>query len=254
MATLLEVQGLDYADSTGIPILQQVNLLLQAGEKVALVGANGSGKTTLLLQMAGCLQPQAGTIRMGGTDISGKPQLAAQHLGLLFQNPDVQLLMPTVREEIALALQGTLTPTERTSTVEKLAAHLGCGHLLHLPPHRLSAGEKQMVALAALLINQPSLLLLDEPSAALDPYARRALIDFLRTLDKALCLATHDLDLALALCTRTIILSHGTVAAEGPSAQLLSDTALLARYRLELPLCLQGPPNSAPPINTASSL
>lgn len=247
MPPLLEVHNLNYADSTGLPILQQVNLHLQAGEKIALVGANGSGKTTLLLHIAGCLQGQAGTIRMADTDISGKPQLAAQHLGLLFQNPDVQLLMPTVHEEIGLALQGTaLTPDEKTSTVESIAAHLACGHLLPLPPHRLSAGEKQMVALASLLIHQPSLLLLDEPSAALDPYARRALIDFLRTLDKALCLATHDLDLALELCPRTIILSHGAVAAEGPSAEILSDATLLARYRLELPLCLQGPPTHHP--------
>lgn len=246
MTTVLEVQGLDYADGTGRPILQHIHLQLQAGEKVALVGANGSGKTTLLLQIAGCLQPLAGTIHIAGTESSGNPQQAAQHLGLLFQNPDVQLLMPTVHEEIALALQAkSLTTAERASEVERMAAHLGCAHLLHLPPHRLSAGEKQMVALAALLINQPALLLLDEPSAALDPYARRALIDFLRSLDKALCLATHDLDLALELCARTIILSHGAIAAEGPSAELLSDAALLARYRLELPLCLQGPPRNS---------
>lgn len=245
MTALLQVHNLDYASPTGVPVLQRVNVSLHAGEKIAIIGANGSGKTTLLLHMAGCLQPQAGSIQIADTDISGKPQLAARHLGLLFQNPDVQLLMPTVQEEIGLALHSSpLSPTERTRAVEVLATQLGCEHLLPLPPHRLSVGEKQMVALASLLVHQPSLLLLDEPSAALDPCARRALIHFLRALNNALCLATHDLDLALELCTRTIILNHGAIVAEGPTAALLSDADLLARHRLELPLCLQAPPQT----------
>lgn len=213
---------------------------LHAGERVALLGPNGSGKSTLLLLLAGCLTPRKGQILLNNEDCAGQPRKAARHLGLLFQNQDCQLLMPTVREELLLSLGAEQTPREEAlDTVEAFATRFGLTRLLDTAPHRLSTGERQRVALGTLCINRPSLLLLDEPTAALDPQARRLLAALLEELDTALLMATHDMDFALRTSTRVLLLHEGRLAHDGATDNVLRDEVLLHTHGLELPLCLQ---------------
>lgn len=238
-------------DTRGI---EHLSFSVEAGERVALLGPNGSGKSTLLLLLAGCLKPQRGGVLLNGEDCAGQPRKAARHLGLLFQNQDCQLLMPSVREELLLSLDAKVdTPQDvALAEVESFAARFGLTRLLNCPPHRLSTGERQRVALGALCINHPKILLLDEPTAALDPQARRLLGELLSEMDTALLMATHDMDFALRASTRVLLLHEGKLAHDGPSGEVLRNAPLLQAHGLELPLCLQGPPIPlAPPCGDA---
>ncbi len=235
MAALLEVRGLHYAYPGGNEALKGVSLSLSAGERVALVGANGSGKSTLLLHLAGALSAPEGTLLLHGGP-AGEQRLR-EAVGLIFQETDDQLLMPQVLEDAAFGLvaRGMPAAEAQTKALETLKK-LGAAHLADRPPHRLSGGEKRMAALAGILVTEPEVLALDEPTAALDPQARRRVINLLRTMSTACLLATHDLDMALDVCTRAVILCGGRVTAEGPLPDLFRDRALLERCGLELPL------------------
>ena len=221
---MLEVKGLHYRYSDGHEALRGVTFTINDGEKVALAGANGSGKSTLLLHLAGALEVQEGTIT--GTKA-----------GLTFQDADDELLMPTVIEDVAFSLvAGGVNVRDAHERARAILESLGIAHLSDRPPHKLSGGEKRMVSFAGVLAAEHKLLALDEPSAGLDPRARRRVIDFLRQSGKTIILATHDRDMALDVCTRAIILSGGTVAAEGALPELFTDKELLEACGLELPL------------------
>ncbi len=236
MSALLEVRGLCYAYPGGQEALRGVSLSLTAGEHVALVGANGSGKSTLLLHLAGALAAPTGTLFLHG-GAAGAERLR-KAVGLIFQEPDDQLLMPQVLEDAAFGLVARGVPVaEAQARALDVLKSLGAAHLADRPPHRLSGGEKRMAALAGILVMEPEVLVLDEPTAALDPRARRRVIERLNSMKEAtLLLATHDLDMALDVCTRAIILCEGRAAAEGPLPDLFRDRALLERCGLELPL------------------
>lgn len=220
--------------------LDYISFNLHHNEKVALIGANGSGKSTLLLIIAGCLTPQNGNIILMNDNITGHPKKAGKYTGLLFQNPDVQLLLPSVREELLFALQTSNVSIKNIYPyIDDIALQYGCFNLLDSPPQRLSSGEKQRVALAVLLAMHPTLLLLDEPTAALDPRARKNLIYLLQQIETTALIATHDLDMALSVTNRVLLLNNGTLIADGPTKELLSDADLLEKNQLELPLTLQ---------------
>jgi cobalt/nickel transport system ATP-binding protein len=239
---LLELIDVHYRYHDGTAALEGVNLRLTHGEAVALVGANGAGKSTLLLLLAGCLLPTTGQARVGDVPVTSKTLPTIRRaVGLLMQDPDDQLFMATVGQDVAFGPANLrLPPEEIEARVARALEAVGAGHLRDRPPYRLSGGEKRLAAMAAVLAMGPDVLLLDEPSASLDPRARRRAIEILRGFHHTRLVATHDLDLALDVCERTVILSHGKVAADGPTAEILRDAALLDRCGLELPLSLQG--------------
>jgi cobalt/nickel transport system ATP-binding protein len=214
--------------------LEGICLSVKAGEKLALIGANGAGKSTLLLSLAGVLLPLTGSIAVDGIPL-GKDTLNAMRrkTGLLFQNPDDQLFMPTVEEDICFG-PGNYGIGEETvkQRLEAVLKTLGIEGLKGRSAHRLSGGEKRLAALAGILIMEPPLLLLDEPTSFLDPRSRRGLIGILKNLDQAMIIATHDFDMARDICSRAIILKEGRIVAEGATQTLLQDTVLLESWGL----------------------
>ena len=240
---------LRYAYPDGTQALDGVSFSIHHGEAVGLVGANGAGKSTLLLQLAGVLLPTSGQARVGDVPVTrGTLPAVRRALGLVFQDPDDQLFMPTVEEDVAFGPANLgLPPEEIERRVVEALERVGALHLRRRPPHRLSGGEKRTAAIAAVLAMSPDILVMDEPSSNLDPAARRRLIGQLRAFEHTRIVASHDLDLVLDVCPRTIVLLHGTVAADGPTAELLADDALLARCHLERPLRLQGCPRCGNP-------
>ena len=233
----LEVRDLRYAYPDGHQALKGVSFSLGDQEKLALVGPNGSGKSTLMLHLAGCLAAQSGTVRLRGEPVGEDLKRLRNAVGLIFQDPDDQLFMPQVVEDVAFGLVAHGKPVEAAQgSALTIMENLGIAHLAQRPPHRLSGGEKRMVALAGILVMQPDIVVLDEPSAALDPRARLRVIERLRELDKPMILATHDLDMALDVCGRAIVLYEGRIAADGALHDILRDGALLRQNGLELPL------------------
>ncbi|MCL4502840.1 MAG: energy-coupling factor ABC transporter ATP-binding protein [Deltaproteobacteria bacterium] len=241
---LVEVKDLEYAYPDGTPVLRGLSFRITHGEKVALIGANGAGKSTLLLQLNGCLVLQAGTVRIGDLPLN-KETLAhvRRTVGLVFQDPDDQLFMPQVYDDVAFGPLNLGLPLEEVEErVNQALATVGALHLKNRPPYHLSGGEKRAVAIAAVLSMSPDILVMDEPTSYLDPKTRRQLIELLKTFHHTLIIATHDLDLVLDLCDRTIILKAGQVAADGLTRDLLQDGDLLQASGLEKPLCMQGCP------------
>ena len=238
---LLEVRGLSFSFPDGRRALNGVTLTLYEGEKLALAGSNGSGKSTLLLHLAGCLTAQEGEVLLRGNPTADDLEGLRRSVGLSFQEPDDQFFMPQVLEDVAFGLVARgIPPAEAQRRALETLSSLGVAHLVPRFPHRLSGGEKRMAALAGILAMRPDVLLLDEPTAALDPRARRRVIEVLKGLETPLILATHDLDMALDVCPRTVLLHDGTAAAEGATAELLQDESLLLAHGLELPLSCGG--------------
>ncbi|HTQ42773.1 MAG TPA: ABC transporter ATP-binding protein [Polyangiaceae bacterium] len=252
---LVSVSDLRFAYPDGTPALQGVTFTLHHGESVGLVGANGAGKSTLLLHLAGVLVASHGAVRVGDVPVTPRtlPQVR-RCVGTVFQDPDDQLFMPTVEEDVAFGPASLGLPQDEVEArIVAALERVGALHLRRRPPHRLSGGEKRAVAISTVLPMSPDVLVMDEPSSNLDPRARRRLIEQLRLFEHTKIIATHDLDLVLDVCARTIVLSGGRVVADGPTRELLADDAVLERSGLERPLRLQGCPRcgSRPPAGTA---
>lgn len=225
----LENVSVKYEGSGDRHALAEVSFSLNAGERAALIGANGAGKSTLLLALVGVLPLLGGSVKLDDAvlDKHSLPRIRRE-AGLLFQNPDDQLFMPTVYEDIAFGPRNYgLAEAEIAEKISAAMAALGIEHLSGRLSQQLSGGEKRLAALAGLLVLQPRLLLLDEPSSFLDPRARRRLTGILGGLPQAMLLATHDIELALALCPRGILLKEGRVLADGPLNELMQNKTLL---------------------------
>lgn len=241
---LVEAHNLCYVYPDGTRALEGIQFRITHGESVAVIGGNGAGKSTLLMHLNGCLVPAAGTVRVGDFPITPKtlPHVR-ETVGMVFQDPDDQLFMPTVEDDVAFGPLNLCLPAEEVSArVDAALETVGALHLKHRPPYRLSGGEKRAVAIATVLAMSPSILVMDEPTSNLDPLARRQLINLLKRFDHTLIIATHDLDMALDVCKRTLILKNGKIVADGPTRALLQDRVLLEDCRLEMPLRLQGCP------------
>ncbi len=233
----LEVSGLAFAYPDGHQALFGVDFTIGRGERVALLGPNGAGKTTLVLHLNGILGGGAGTVRVAGLEV-GKRHMAEvrRRVGIVFQDPDDQLFMPTVREDVAFGPAAAgLKGAELDRRVMAALDMVGMADFADRPPHHLSFGQRRRVAVATVLVMDPEIIVLDEPSSNLDPASRRELADVLTALDVTLMMVTHDLPYALELGPRAMILSEGVIAADGRTAELLADDALMRAHRLELP-------------------
>ncbi|WP_283616964.1 energy-coupling factor ABC transporter ATP-binding protein [Mycolicibacterium poriferae] len=236
-APAVRVRGLHYSYPDGHMALDGIDLDVEPGERVALLGPNGAGKTTLMLHLNGVLTASAGAVEIGGTVLARNTlRDIRRRVGLVFQDPDDQLFMPTLAQDVAFgpanfgiegdALQQRVRRALETVSMSQLADR---------SPAHMSGGQRRRAALATVLACEPEVLVLDEPSANLDPVARRELAETLTRLDATMLIVTHDLPYAAQLCDRAIIMDHGVIVADGAVAEVLSDAELLAAHRLELP-------------------
>jgi len=235
VSTAVEVSGLRFAYPDGVEALRGVSLTLGRGEKVALLGPNGAGKSTFLLHLNGILRGR------GQVCINGLPlrrdtlsQVRAQ-VGLVFENPDDQLFSPTVLEDVAYGpLYMGLPPEEVLERARRALAQVGMPGFEERSPHRLSLGQKKRIAIATVLSMEPAILALDEPTASLDPRARRELINLLRELPQTMIVSTHDIPLVRDLLPRTVVMDGGVIVADGETQAILSDGPLLATHGLDV--------------------
>ncbi len=233
---VLQVNDLHFSYPDGHAALHGVNLSLCKGDKVALVGPNGAGKSTLMLHLNGILGGKGG-VSVAGLPVNDKnlPQIRAA-VGLVFQNPDDQLFSPTAFEDVAFGpLHIGYPEAEVRERVEQALARVRMSAYRDRLSHHLSMGEKKRIAIATVLSMSPQLLVLDEPSAGLDPRARRALIHLLNELDITMLVSTHDLSLAREIFPRMVIMDEGRIVADGPTAELLENIPLLEAHGLEKP-------------------
>ena len=239
---IVEADKLHYSYPDGTFALSGVSFRITHGESVALVGENGAGKSTLLQHFTGCLFPSEGILKVGGLTVD-KENLAAvrRAVGMVFQNPDDQLFMPTVFEDVSFGLLNLgVEAAELEGKVMEALKTVGAAHLRSRPPYRLSQGEKRAAAIAGVLAMSPDILVMDEPTSSLDPMSRRRLIDLLKTFEHTKIIATHDLDFAMELCERTIVIHKGKITADGPTREIFTDAELLKRSSLELPPSRRG--------------
>ena len=233
----LRFDDVHYRYPNGYEALCGVSFRITHGEKVALVGANGAGKSTLLLHTNGLLMPSQGEVVMGGIKLTRRTlPLVRQSVGLVFQDSDNQLFMPTVEEDVAFGPSNMrLEPEEIRRRVTKALDAVGALDLRGASPFRLSGGQKKRVAIATVLSMEPSVLVMDEPTSNLDPRARRQIIDLIRRFSHTTLIATHDMEMVLDLCDRTIVMKEGRIVADGSTRHVFGDLALLEECGLEQP-------------------
>lgn len=238
----MKMQQVSFAYNKQRPVLEKINLDISPGESVGVVGANGVGKSTLLRLLTGLNLDFEGKIQINETEVS-KDTLKEirKHIGYVFQDADNQLFMSNVYEDVAFA-PGNYGKrgSELDNCVKEALKATGIEHLASRQIYQLSGGEKKLVSLAGILSMEPGIILLDEPSAALDPRNRRNLIHLLNQFTVTKVITAHDLDFILDTCERTILLYEGRIVKDGPSKEILLDKELMYGCGLELPLRYEG--------------
>jgi len=246
----IDVKSLSFSYPDGHIALDNVSLHIQPGEKVALVGPNGAGKSTLILHLNGILRGE-GTVRVCGLEVNDENlgKIRAQ-VGLVFQQPDDQLFSPTVFEDVAFGpiYQG-YSEEEVNKRVKEALAVVGMEDYASRISHHLSVGEKKRIAIATVLSMQPEVLVLDEPTAGLDPRARRSLINLLDELPNTMLISSHDMLLVQELFPRTVIMDEGRIVADGSTAELMENEQLLYEHGLEKPGAIKGMPEETKTIS-----
>ena len=244
----VEVKNLHHVYPDGTVALHDVSFRIHHGESVAIIGANGAGKSTLLLHLNGYLSATSGEIVIGDTLLIKRNLTEIRRtVGMVFQDPDDQLFMPTVFDDIAFGpLNMGLSSREVETRVMEALGRVDAADLRDKAPYRLSGGEKKRVAIATVLSMLPEILVLDEPTSGLDPHARRQLIALLKAFHHTRITTSHDLDMVLELCDRTIVLHEGRVMADGPTLEIFGNKELLKTCRLEKPFAMQGCPICSP--------
>jgi cobalt/nickel transport system ATP-binding protein len=232
----IEIENLSFSYPDGHAALRDITLKIQPCEKVALVGPNGAGKSTLILHLNGILKGQ-GKLRVCSLEVNkANLQRVRAQVGLVFQSPDDQLFSPTVYDDVAFGpLYQGLQPGEVSQRVEEALTAVHMQEYAQRVSHHLSMGEKKRIAIATVLSMRPEILILDEPTAGLDPSSRRSLIHLLDDLSITMLVSTHDMRMVGEIFPRTIIMDEGRLVADGPTEALMNDAALLEAHGLERP-------------------
>ena len=240
MREAITVRDLSYTYSGGTRALEDVNMAVYEGERVAIVGPNGAGKTTFLLHLNGILRGSEGQVEVFGKNVDKvKREEIIKEVGIVFQDPDDQLFMPTLFDDLAFGpINLGLKEDEVRARVEKTILSLGLTGYENRCPHHLSGGEKKKAALAAVMSMEPRILVLDEPTANLDPKSRAELIEIVNDLNEregiTVIMATHDVNAVPALADRVFVLNKRVIA-EGTAQEIFSDGALMGENNLEVP-------------------
>ncbi|MDC7240592.1 MAG: ABC transporter ATP-binding protein [Spirochaetales bacterium] len=241
MESILTLEKLTYIYPRSESGIRGIDFSLEKGEKHGIIGANGAGKSTLLQLITGLLNADSGEIRLEDQVLTKKNLNKLRGgMGLLFQNSDDQLFSMTIEDDVRFGpLNMGMSFSEASARAGTALDEAGISHLAGRAPHTLSGGEKKSAALATLLSMDPELLLLDEPTAGLDPRSRRGLITIIERLSHSMMIVSHDLDFIWDCCSRVSILHQGTIVKSGETDKIFSDRILLEQYGLELPLQLQ---------------
>ena len=240
----VEVKNLSFQYPDGHPALQDITLKIQQGENVGLIGPNGAGKSTFLLHLNGILpevhKGQPSVFIQGVPITKSNLEQVRREVGLLFQDPDDQIFCPTVYEDVAFGPgQFGLSEKNVKNLVREALITVGLQGFEKRQSHHLSSGEKQRVCLAGILVCQPKILALDEPTRSLDPRGKRQLKALLQSLKETKIIATHDLELVAELCERAVVIDGGKIVADGPAITILSDEELMLSHGLEKPHILK---------------
>ena len=246
----IHLEHVNYSYDPSHPVLKDITFSAHEHDAIGLIGANGAGKTTLLKLLVGLNLNYEGTIRIDHTLVekSALPALR-EKIGYVFQDSDSQLFMSTVKEDVAFAPRNyRLSEDEVNRRVEHALKSIQIEHLKNRQIYTLSGGEKKLVSIATILSMTPDIILMDEPTIALDPGNRRRLIHILNGFDHLKIIASHDLDMILDTCSRVILLSEGQIIRVGDAKEILSDKELLEKYGLERPFCMQKRPTNNSPV------
>ncbi len=236
---MIEFKKVSFAYETGKEVIRDLSFTIRGGEAVGLIGANGAGKSTVMKLLLGLLFGEGEIISAGLRLDKANLPLIRRKTGFILQDSDDQMFMPTVYDDMMFApLNYGMTKEEAERRVDEVLERLELQALKHSYNHKLSGGEKKMAAIATILAMEPETILMDEPTAALDPYNRRLIIRRINGLSQTKLIASHDLDMILDTCERVILLSEGRIAADGKAEEVLRDKALLEANHLELPLSL----------------
>lgn len=239
---MIEFKNVSFSYEKGKKVLDDISFVIEPGETVGLIGANGAGKSTIMKIFLGLLFPTDGAVTVDGITVD-KSHLSEvrQKIGFVLQNSDNQMFMPTVYEDMIFGpLNYGIPKDEVEKKVDAVLAELDLAAIKNRHNHKISGGEKRMAAIATVLCMEPEVILMDEPSTALDPVNRRTVINTINKLSQTKLIASHDLDMILDTCDRVILISNGKVVADGKTLDILKDKELLESNRMELPFCLQG--------------
>lgn len=237
---VIELSHASFSYEKGNDILSDISFTIKSGECVGLIGSNGTGKSTLLKMLAGILEHK-GEVKVFDLNVEKKNlSQIRKDLGLVFQDSDSQLFMPTLYDDMAFGPRNYgLSKEETEKAVDEALLRTNISHLKYKHNHKMSGGEKRMASIATILAMKPKIVLMDEPSIALDPFNRRTLINNLNAMPETKLIASHDLDLVYETCDRVILLDNKSVKADGDASVILRDKDLLTSCHLELPFCFQ---------------
>lgn len=240
----IETKNLKYTYPDGNKAINDISFVISPGESVGIIGANGAGKSTLLMLLMGIVFSDSGEIFVGDVSVSKKTlSVIRRRMGMVFQNPDDQLFMTSVYDDVAFGPRNYKHSEEEVKLMAEEALELvGISHLKDRAPFRLSGGEKRCAAIASVLSMRPNVLIMDEPSSALDPKSRRRVINLLNSFEHTKIITSHDLDMIMDTCNRVIVMKEGTIIADGNATEILKDEKLLDSCGLEMPLSLQNCP------------
>jgi len=238
---LIAIEQLAYTYPDGTRALDDIDLQLGKGESLGIAGSNGAGKSTLVNHLNGWFLPQEGSVRIGEVKADKKTvEQIRKKVGLVFQKPDDQLFMARLYDDVLFGPMNLgMDENDSRAEAERLLGMFGLWELRDKPPAHLSQGQKRFAAIAAVLVMQPEVLVMDEPTSDLDPHNRRKLIELVNELPMTRVTVSHDLDFIWDTCDRVCILNKGKIVADGPTKEILADRDLLEANGLELPLRLQ---------------